>query len=58
MLLFGVAFPSPWPVSSRLTHFHFLTPIASPDVGDGKIGKGEIACYICLQTMVYKEAKN
>ena len=31
--------------------------LVSADVGDGKIGKGEIACYICFQTMVYKEAK-
>jgi hypothetical protein len=32
--------------------------LVSAEVGDGKIGKGEIACYICVQTMVYKEAKN
>jgi hypothetical protein len=35
-----------------------LAPIPSPDVGDGQIGKGEIAHYICFQAMVYKEAKN
>ena len=44
--------------NSRIKEKPFLAPMPRADVGDGKIGKGEIARYICFQTMVYKEAKN
>jgi hypothetical protein len=30
----------------------------STEKGDGKIGQGEIARFICFQTMVYKETQN
>jgi hypothetical protein len=46
------------PANSRIKEKPFLAPIASADVGDGKAGKGEIACYICFQTMVYKVTNN
>jgi hypothetical protein len=46
------------PANSHIKEKPFLVSIPSADDGDGKTGKGELACYICFQTMVYKEAKN
>jgi hypothetical protein len=46
------------PANSPIKEKPFLEPIPCVDEGEGKIRKGEIASYICFQTMVYKEAKN